>query len=810
MISWLLAMLTAVFSIVYLNFSLKKSAIALSTVSVLLLVTGFAGIVLSLSSIVIIGMLYYLFSNEAIRQQRFVKPLLKAIQNGMPKISDTERVALEAGTVGWDGELFSGNPNWKKLLERPAPKLTNEEQAFLDGPVEKLCSMINDWQINHIDYDLPPEMWDFIKKEGFFGLMIPKEYGGLGFSDLAHSDILAKIAGCSSVVASTVSVPNSLGPAELIRKYGTTEQKNHYLPKLASGEEVPCFGLTGPNAGSDATSLPDLGIVCYGNFAGKKTLGINLNFEKRYITLAPIATVLGIAFQMHDPEHLLGDIEDIGITCALIPANTPGITKGNRHMPLNCMFQNGPIFGKDVFIPIDWLIGGRQMAGQGWKMLVECLSCGRAISLPSAASGKARAAASATGAYARIRKQFNNYIGKFEGVQEALATMAANVYLSEAARRFTATMIDQGEKPAVPGAIVKCHLTERSRQSATLAMDVHGGKGIILGPKNYTAESYINAPVGITVEGANILTRNLIIFGQGSIRCHPFIMQELLVLELNDEKQKIVEFDKILKQHLKYTIHNSVKTLFNAITGGKFINAPVKSKEAKLYKKVTMASSAFAVLADFSLLILGGRLKFKERLSARLGDLLSMLYLASMSLKRYHDEGKIAEDYDLLEYNINQTMNEFWVKANEIINNFPNLMVKILLKIIIMPFGIPVNKSHDNQARRIAEILLTPSKTRERLLYGTYLAPSEHNPLGKLELALKDIIASEEIDKQINQAYKNNLINAHDLINQIEQAVIAKIISPEQAAIAKQAHKMRQEIIAVDHFAYNELKNLHK
>lgn len=810
MLSWFLAMLVAGFSTIYLNFTLRKSAIMLSIISAFLYVAGFGGIIATLSSIVAIGLVYYLLNYEHIRQQHLIKPLLKTIQNGMPKISDTERVALEAGTVGWDGELFTGNPNWKKLLDVPAPKLTAEEQDYLDGPVEKLCSMINDWQINHIDQDLPAEMWAFIKKERFFGLMIPKEFGGLGFSDLAHSDILAKIAGCSSVVASTVSVPNSLGPAELLRKYGTDEQKKHYLPKLAIGEEIPCFGLTGPNAGSDATSLPDLGIVCYGTFDGKKTLGIKLNFEKRYITLAPIATVLGIAFQMHDPEHLLGEIEDIGITCALIPANTPGVSKGNRHMPLNCMFQNGPIFGKDVFIPIDWIIGGSKMAGQGWKMLVECLSCGRAISLPSAASGKARTAASSSGAYARIRKQFNNYIGKFEGVQEALSFMAANVYLSEAARRFTATMIDRGEKPSVPGAIIKCHLTERSRTSATLAMDVHGGKGIILGPKNYTAESYINAPVGITVEGANILTRNLIIFGQGSIRCHPFIMQELAILDLQDEKQKVIEFDKTLMKHLKFTVNNIVKACTNAVTFGRLIQVPVKTKEAKLYRKVTMASTAFAVLADFSLLILGGKLKFKERLSARLGDLLSMLYLSSMTLKRYHDEGKITEDYDLLEYNINQTMNEFWVKANEIIYNFPNPIVKVMLKIIVMPLGIPVNKPNDNQARRIAEILLTPSATRDRLLHGTYLTPSAHNPLGKLELALRDVIASEEIDKQINKSYKDNLIHAHNLDEQIEQALAAKIISKEQAAIAHQAHKSRQEIISVDHFSPQDFKLRHK
>jgi len=806
----LLILIITGFFLAYKNFSLKKSATILIILSVILLVTGLAGIKSTLSAILALSLFYYILAHQNVRQQHVIKPLLKFIQSGMPKISETERVALEAGTVGWDGELFSGKPNWSKLLNRPAPKLTTEEQAFIDGPVEKLCSMINDWKINYIDKDLPQEMWDFIKKEGFFGLMIPKEFGGLGFSDLAHSDILAKIAGCSSVVASTVSVPNSLGPAELIRKYGTIEQKEHYLPRLARGQEVPCFGLTGPNAGSDATSLPDIGVVCYQDFAGKKTLGINLNFEKRYITLAPIATVLGIAFQMHDPEHLLGEVTEIGITCALIPAQTPGITKGNRHMPLNCMFQNGPIFGKDVFIPIEWIIGGSKMAGQGWKMLVECLSCGRAISLPSAASGKARAAASSTGCYARIRKQFNNYIGKFEGVQEALATLAANVYVSEAARRITATMIDQGEKPSVPSAIVKYHLTERSRQSATLAMDVHGGKGIILGPRNYAAESYINAPVGITVEGANILTRNLIIFGQGSIRCHPFIMQELAVLDLSNEHDKIIAFDKIFIEHVKYTLRNIARTFFNAITGGKFIQAPVKTKEAKLYNTVTMASSAFAVLADFSLLILGGKLKFKEHLSARLGDQLSMLYLASMILKRYQDDGKINEDYDLLEYNIKQMMHEFWIKGQEIIQNFPNPIIKIILKLIIMPFGIPVAKPHDNQARKLAEILLTPSDSRNRLLHGTYLTPSEYNLIGKLELALHAVIASENIDKQISQAARDKLIDSYEMNAQIEQAVMAKIISPEQAVIAKHAHQVRQEIITVDHFPAKELENLSK
>jgi acyl-CoA dehydrogenase len=794
--------------LVYTNISLKKTMYSLLGICAGLLITGYAGFILTLTLASILMITYYIFDNANVRKRHIVKPLLKSIQHSMPQISDTERVALNAGTVSWDGELFTGNPDWHKLLDQPAPRLSAEEQAFLDGPVDKLCSMINDWQINHIDKDLPAEMWDFIKKERFFGLMIPKEFGGLEFSDLAHSDILAKLAGCSSVVASTVSVPNSLGPAELLRKYGTKEQKAHYLPKLAVGAEVPCFGLTGPNAGSDATSLPDIGVVCYQEFNNKKTLGILLNFEKRYITLAPVATVLGIAFQMRDPQHLLGDITDIGITCALIPSDTPGISKGKRHWPLNCMFQNGPIFGKDVFIPIDWIIGGQEMAGQGWKMLVECLSCGRAISLPSAASGKARAAASSTGAYARIRKQFNSYIGKFEGVQEGLANMAANVYLTESARRFTASMIDRGEKPSVPGAILKYHVTEKARQSAVLAMDIHGGKAIILGPKNYTAESYINSPVGITVEGANILTRNLIIFGQGSIRCHPFIMQELAALEIADEKEKLTAFDAILMQHLQYTIRNVATSFVNAITFGILIKTPVKTKEAKLYKKVTMASCVFAVLADFSLLILGGKLKFKERLSARLGDQLSMLYLSSMVLKRYHDDGKLNEDYDLLEYNINQNLNDFWNKAAEIIDNFPNKPVKWLLKLLLMPFGNPVKKSSDAQAKRIAEILLSPNATRERLLEGVYLGDGKFNHLHQLELAMQDIIAAEEIEKIINQARKDNRIDALDLGIQITQALEAKIISAEQASIARTAHQSRQEIIGVDSFSPEEMKDI--
>ncbi|MGC1550870.1 MAG: acyl-CoA dehydrogenase, partial [Rhodanobacter sp.] len=480
------------------------------------------------------------------RRRQISAPLLKLFAKVTPKLSDTEQTALEAGTVGFEGELFSGKPDWSQLLKQPKPMLSVEEQAFLDGPVEELCGMIDDWQITHELADLPPDIWAYIKKHKFFGMIIPKQYGGLQFSALAHSAVLQKLSTMSATVASTVAVPNSLGPAELLLHYGSDEQKNFYLPRLAVGEEIPCFALTGPYAGSDATSIPDYGIVCKQMVDGVETLGIKLTFDKRYITLAPVATVIGLAFRMYDPEHLLGDKDDLGITLALLPRSTPGLEVGRRHFPLNIPFQNGPVHGKNVFAPLSTLIGGPHMAGHGWRMLVECLSVGRAISLPSNATGAMRGSAAATGAYARMRKQFGLAIARFEGVEEALGRIGGLTYATTALSRATAAAVDRGEKPAVPSAIAKYHATEWARQIASDTMDVHGGKAVQLGPKNYAGRGWSSVPIAITVEGANIMTRSLMIFGQGAIRCHPYVLKEMQALSIADYGDRLKTFDRAL------------------------------------------------------------------------------------------------------------------------------------------------------------------------------------------------------------------------------------------------------------------------
>jgi acyl-CoA dehydrogenase len=732
-------------------------------------------------------------------------PLIKTMQHKLPTISSTEQEALDAGTVWWDGQLFSGKPDWKMLLDMPTPQLTAEEQAFMDGPVTELCRMIDTWQINFIDKDLPPDMWRFIKENKFFGLMIPKSYGGLEFSFLAHSEILTKIAGKCATVASTVSVPNSLGPAELLLNYGTQQQKDKYLRNLAEGKEIPCFALTAPEAGSDATAIIDNGIVCYQEFAGQKTLGVLLNWNKRYITLAPIATVMGLAFKLFDPQNILNKGTNVGITCALIPTNHPGITIGDRHWPLTTMFQNGPIQGKDVFIPIDWIIGGVEMAGKGWTMLVESLSCGRAISLPSVA-GKAKVLAAASGAYTRIRQQFNQPICNFEGVAEPLARIAGNTYIVNATRKLTAASIDNGAKPTVPGAISKCHVTERARLACIDAMDIHGGKAIMQGRKNYISNGYMSAPIAITVEGANILTRNLIIFGQGAIRCHPFIMREMQALKNPDINQATSNFIKLLLEHFVYSCRNLLRAFFGYLTHGIIFKSPVADNNtAKYYRWITWASSAFAVLADTSLISIGGKLKYKENLSARLGDLLAQLYMASMVLKRYKDEGSPIEDLPIVEWSIRDLLAKFWETVKDILHNYPNRYLAFMLRCYVMPFGIPIAKPKDELSTKIAQMLTYPNPSRDRLIKDSYLEANDLNPAGELEHALQIVLAAADLEKRLSKAQRDGQITALIPAEQVEQAKELKIINASEANLILKAQIARAAVIAVDFFKASEM-----
>src|SRR5690348_2282799 len=566
-----------------------------------------------------------------LRRKAVTDHVLAMYRRILPDMSQTEKEAIDAGTVWWDADLFSGKPDWNKLLSVRAPRLSAEEQAFLDGPVEQLCAMCDDWQITHELQDLPPHVWQYIKDQGFLGMIIPKKYGGLGFSALAHSSVVMKLSTRSSAAAISVMVPNSLGPAELLLHYGTDAQKDYYLPRLAKGLEIPCFALTNPEAGSDAASIPDFGIVCKGTWQGKEVLGMRVTWDKRYITLGPVATLLGLAFRLYDPDHLLGEKEDLGITCALVPTNTPGVNIGRRHLPLNAVFQNGPNHGKDVFMPLDWIIGGKDYAGKGWMMLMGCLAAGRSISLPTSSTGGVKALTRFTGAYARVRSQFKTPIGKLEGVEEALGRIAANCYVMDATRVMTAGAVDLGEKPAVLSAIAKFHMTERARQAVNDAMDIHGGKGICLGPNNWIGRGYQMTPIAITVEGANILTRTLIIFGQGAIRAHPYVLREMRAAKEMTGAEASREFDDALTSHIGHVIRNGVRALFHGLTSSRLGQVPrTGAPETRHYYRFSSRlAAAFAFLADVSMLAMGGALKRKEKISGRLGDVLSMMYLIS-------------------------------------------------------------------------------------------------------------------------------------------------------------------------------------
>jgi acyl-CoA dehydrogenase len=748
-----------------------------------------------------------LLNIDGIRLSFITKPFLLVYRRLLPSMSSTEREALEAGTVWWDGELFTGGPNWKKLMSAAAPKLSAEEQAFLDGPCEQLCRMIDEWDTTHKRGDLSPPVWDFLKSKGFFAMIIPKKFGGLEFSAYAHSCVLIKVASRSGTACSTVAVPNSLGPAELLLHYGTEEQKNHYLPRLARGEEVPCFALTGPRAGSDAASIPDTGVVCKGVYEGREVIGLKLNFSKRYITLAPIATVVGLAFRLFDPDKLLGGEQtDYGITCALIPRNTAGITIGRRHFPVNNPFQNGPVQGHDVFVPLDCIIGGPKMAGQGWRMLVEQLSVGRCISLPSNATGGAKAAVFASGAYSRIRKQFNTSVGNFEGVQEVLARMAGNTYIMDAARSVTIAAIDGGERPAVPAAMLKYHVTELARIVANDAMDVHGGKGICLGPRNYLGRGYQIIPVAITVEGANILTRNLILFGQGAIRCHPFVLKEMEAARSKDKKKSVRDFDKALFGHIGFTISNAVRSLVMALTLARFSDVPETGATKRYFQHINRFSASFAFATDVAMLTLGGYLKKKESLSARLGDVVSAMYLASMVLKHYENQGRPPEDLPFVEWACRSLLYKAQEQLHSFLRNFPNRLLAALMRFVIFPRGRTYSAPDDSLSQKLVEAIMLPTATRDRLAQGIYRTVEPGNPLGLLHEALVLAQTAEPLEKRLRvDGVKTGRVTALDLPGQIQQGLAAGILSETEAATLMEYDHKVMELVQVDDFDPTEL-----
>ncbi|HNP63551.1 MAG TPA: acyl-CoA dehydrogenase [Woeseiaceae bacterium] len=740
------------------------------------------------------------------RREKITRPLLAVYRKMLPSMSDTEREALEAGSVWWDGELFSGMPEWDRLMSFPAPKLSEEEQAFLDGPCETLCEMLDDWDIHHERADMPKKVWDYIIEQRFFAMIIPKQYGGLEFSAYANAAVITKLAGRSPTASSTIGVPNSLGPAELLLHYGTEEQKNHYLPGLAAGTEIPCFALTSPQAGSDAAALIDSGVVCKGKWQGKTITGIRLNWDKRYITLAPVATVLGLAFKLHDPDHLIGDVDEYGITAALIPTKTDGVVVGRRHFPLSIAFQNGPTSGKDVFVPLDYIIGGPEMAGKGWKMLVELLSVGRAITLPSTASGGGQSASYASGAYAVLRKQFNTSIANFEGVGEALTRIAGHTYIMNAAVAVTAGAIDQGEKPAVPSAILKYHCTELGRKVANDAMDIHGGKAIMMGPTNYLGRGYMATPIAITVEGANILTRSLIIYGQGAIRCHPFVLRELQAASDDDLDRGLIEFDDALFGHIGYAISNMARSFFLALTHAKFSRVPLNTPTRRYYQNINRYSAAFALASDFAMLTLGGTLKKRELLSARLGDILSSMYLASTVLKHFENQGRRATDLPLVEWSVRTLMYQAQEALHAFLRNFPNRYVATLLRFFIFPRGRTYSAPSDDIARKVVELITTPGESRERLSQLAYKKLEPGNPLGLLQEALLLSVEYEPIERRLSQAHKEGLLRSGYLGEQIAEAEKAQVISKAEARNMRAYHEKVLALLSVDDFAPEDLR----
>ncbi len=748
----------------------------------------------------------WLFNIRPLRKALISRPFLKAYLRMLPTMSSTEREALEAGSVWWDGELFTGKPDWNKLLKTPAARLTPEEQAFLDGPAEQLCAMVEDFDVTHRRADLPPEAWEFIKQQRFWAMIIPKQYGGLEFGRYAQSSILTKLSSRSITLGVTVMVPNSLGPGELLVHYGTEEQKNHYLPRLARGEEIPCFGLTSPVAGSDAASITDTGVVCRGTYQGRECIGIRLNFSKRYITLAPVATVIGLAFRLFDPERLIGQTEDIGITCALIPRDTPGIRIGRRHFPLNIPFQNGPIQGEDVFIPVESIIGGVAQAGRGWRMLVEQLTVGRCISLPANATGGAMVATWTTGAYARIRKQFGLAVGKFEGVEQVIARIMGTTYTMDAARSVTTGAIDAGEQPAVPSAILKMHLTEMSRALAADAMDIHGGKGVMLGPNNYLARGWQAAPIGITVEGANILTRNLIIFGQGAIRCHPFVLKEMQAARSPDGERSVDDFDRALFGHIGFTISNAVRSLVMAFTFARFESAPGEGTIRRYYQHIERFSASFAFATDVAMLSLGGYLKKKESLSARLGDVLSYLYLASMVLKHHHDNGSPKEDQPLVEWACRDMLYRAQEQLHGFLRNFPNRLLAGLMRTMIFPRGRTYFAPSDRLGAQVAQLAMEPCASRDRLCRHVFRTAVAGNPLGALHEALQLALKAEPLDRKLRvEGVKTGRIRALDMPGQIAEGRGLGILTDEEAALLLDYDRRIMHIIHVDDFAPQEL-----
>jgi acyl-CoA dehydrogenase len=739
------------------------------------------------------------FGVEPIRRALLGRLTMRLVSGALPRMSETERAALDAGTVWWDSELFSGAPRWKRLLEFQVAPLTSEERLFVDETVRELAALCDENDIEALA-DLPPRAWEFIKSRGLMGMIIPKRYGGLGFSAAANSAVIAKLSSRSVTAAVSVMVPNSLGPAELLLHYGTDEQKNHWLPRLANGTEVPCFALTEPGAGSDAASITSSGIVCRGTFEGRELLGMRLNWSKRYITLAPVATVLGLAFKLRDPEHLLGSETELGITCALIPVATPGVVVGKRHDPLGVPFLNGPTEGHDVFVPLEFVIGGPKMAGQGWRMLMQCLSAGRGVSLPALSVGASQLAARTVGAHASIREQFGLPIGRFEGVEEKLARVGGLTYLIDSGRRLTLGAIDAGEKPSVITAIMKCYATETMRMVVNDAMDVLGGNGICLGPRNVLGGAYRAVPIGITVEGANILTRTMIVFGQGAIRCHPFVQREMQAVE----KRDVAAFDTAFFGHVNLVFTNGARALFFALGGTHLAGAPVSGAARPYYARLSRLANGFSLAADFAMATLGGTLKRKESLCGRLADALAYLYLGSAVLKRYYDAGSPDRDAAAMRWAVEHALERAERALDEFLHNLPNRPAAWLVRALVLPLGRREHGPTDRRNSEVARGLLDDRPERVSLTGDIYLPPASDPGLGRLEAALADVLAAAGARAKLKEAARQKKLAPHGSVELLDAALAAGILTPAERETVERAERARASAVAVDAFGPEE------
>lgn len=805
---WILVALIAMLAAMYFEVSGKWWLSGIGAWLLLGVVTDTIGGIAAIILVLLIGLPAVVLASRPLRRALLTPKIFQLFKRILPAMSATERDALEAGTTWWDADLFSGKPDWHNLLKTPAPVLNEEEQAFLDNEVEALCAMVDDWDTTQVWQDLPPQAWQFIKDKGFLGMIIPRKYGGKQFSAYMHSQVVMKLSTRCSALAVSVMVPNSLGPAELLLHYGTEEQKNHYLPRLAAGRELPCFALTSPYAGSDAAAIPDIGVVCREQFEGKETLGLRVTWSKRYITLGPIASLLGLAFHVHDPQHLLGNEEELGITCALIPTSHPGVVTGRRHWPVNAVFQNGPTSGDKVFIPMEWVIGGQAQIGKGWRMLMECLAAGRAISLPSTNVGMAKLAVRGVGAYAAIRRQFKTAIGKFEGVQEALARMGGNLYLMDAARRLSACAVDMGEKPAVISAIVKYHVTERGRAVVNDGMDILGGKGICMGPGNFLARAYQQVPVAITVEGANILTRCLIIFGQGAIRSHPYVLKEMNATRDTDGQRALHDFDAAFFDHVGFVFGNLARALVHGLTGALLAPAPqTAAPEMQVYyRAVSRLSAAFALLTDLSMFTLGGELKRRERISGRLGDVLSQLYLVSAVLKRFEDDGRPVADLPYAHWAIQDALTRAQQAITGVLENFPNRFLAILARIVIFPLGLPYRNPTDALGSQVAQAMQTAGDSRNRLLADSFVHARSDDAIAGLEQAFALLPRVEAIEKRLKPAIYDGTLESipQSLISLKDWATTAAIkglITPVEHEAITSFARLADRAVQVDDFA---------